>query len=114
MEVASYELFPSFLLQAVLFQYRIHVFGLFVVTFSFSKVIGGWWREFVRFETYVLLIDWISVQLLPQKVCNLKIIAHFSIGETVYKINKYIIMYKIELCWLLTSIRADQIHGRMS
>ena len=42
MEVASYELFPSFLLQAVLFQYRIHVFGLFVVTFSFSKVIGGW------------------------------------------------------------------------
>ena len=31
----------------------------------------------------------LSVQLLPQKVCNLKIIAHFSIGETVYKINKY-------------------------
>ena len=29
------------------------------------------------------------VQLLPQKVCNLKIIVHFidSIGETVYKIN---------------------------
>ena len=38
---------------------------------------------------YRLLIGWISVQLLPQKVCNLKIIAHFSIGETVYKINKY-------------------------
>ena len=34
----------------------------------------------------------ISVQLLPQEVCNLKIIAHFSIGKTVYKINKYMIM----------------------
>ena len=31
------------------------------------------------------------MQLLPQEVCNLKIIANFSIGKTVYKINKYMI-----------------------
>ena len=31
------------------------------------------------------------MQLLPQEVCNLEIIAHFSIGKTLYKINKYMI-----------------------
>ena len=47
----------------------------------------------------------ISVQLLPQQVCNLKIIAHFSIGKTVYKINKYMISN------LITEIILMNVHN---
>ena len=33
--------------------------------------------------------DWLSRCASTEKVCNLKINAHFSIGETAYEINTY-------------------------
>ena len=37
--------------------------------------------------------DWLKkCAITAKKVCNVKIIAHFSIGKTAYKINKYMII----------------------